>query len=135
MRYLYDKKRLKIFLSMALIASMLCSNVAFAETQVETVTYKGKAIKCTLDCDWNLVDNDRATAKTNWYGKDGYEVKVTLYSCQDHVDTFHKIATDYGEKGAVAMGSKAGVWEFKSIHGVRNVSTKKNETVCTLTDW
>lgn len=129
------KKGLRTVLSMALAASMLCSNVAMAETQVETVTYGGKDVKCTLDCDWNLTSNDNATAKTNWTGKGGYQVKVILYSRQDNVDDFRKMASDYGTNGAVAKGSKAGVWEFKSKHYVHNNSTGKDKELCQLIDW
>ena len=129
------KKGLRTVLSMALAASMLCSNVAMAETQVEIVTYGGKDVKCTLDCDWHYSANDNATAKTNWTGKGGYQVKVILYSRQDNVDDFRKMASDYGTNGAVAKGSKAGVWEFRSKHYVHNNSTGSNSKVCQLTDW
>ncbi len=82
------KKGLRTLLSMALAASMLCSNVAMAESQVETVTYGGKDVKCTLVCDWSLFSNDSATAKTNWTGKGGYQVKVILYSRQEMLMIF-----------------------------------------------
>lgn len=129
------KKRVKIFLSMALIASMLCSNVAFAKNKVETVSYSGTSVKCTLNCVWSDSGNDSATAKTNWTGKQGYQVKVMLYVRNTRSEGFKFVDKDYGRNGAVATCSKAGVYEYESVHAVHNNANNSEKKLCTIIDW
>ena len=129
------KRVFSFFLSMALVMSMLFSSEAFAQSQVETATYSGNVITCSLNCDFYVNSNDRATAKSIWNGKSGYQVSVALYQCQNVRDSYHKVDTDYGDIGARAIGSVSGVWKYKSEHGVRNNRNSKISRVCELTDW
>lgn len=129
------KKKLSTLLSLALFMSMLFPNVSFAQSQTETATFSGHPIKCSLVCDFYPIANDKATAKSTWDGKKGYQVSVVLYQCQNAVDSYHKIDTDFGDIGAKTIGSVSGVWKFKSVHGARKNGQSNITNVCELTDW
>lgn len=129
------KKVFSLFLSMALVVPMLFSSEVFAQSQVETATYSGHVIKCSLNCTFYVNSNDRATAKSTWDGKSGYQVRVALYQCKNIADPYRIVDTDCGDIGAKAIGSVSGVWKYKSEHGARKNGTDKISTVCELTDW
>lgn len=127
----------KIIFVLVLMVSVLLNGFtqANAETQTAAPTWSGYAISCYLSVDWNLFSSDNATAKTNWSGKSGYQVKVKLLYTQDNADEYHTIDTDYGDKTALVKAAKSGVWTYKSYHAVYNKKTKDAKRVCTLNDW
>ena len=125
------KKRI---VPLLMVMSLIFSNVASAESQNEVVTYSGHDIQCSLVCNFSLRYNDKATAKTNWAGKKEFRVEVNLYQCQSAVSKYKLIDKDYGDRGAVAKGSVAGVWKFKSKHYVANPKHAMQKKQCTLTD-
>lgn len=131
------KKGIKMVLAGVIMAGVLSNSgsAAFAQSQAENATYSGHQLECTLTTSWSLIGNDSATAKTYMKKWNGYQAKVKLLQCQNAVDSYHLLDTDFGDTTAVVKGVKKGGWKFKSYHSVYNKAKIDATRVCTLTDW
>lgn len=131
------KKGIKMVLAGVIMAGVLSNSgsAAFAQTKTAVETYSGHKINCTLSVSWSLTGNDCATAKSYMSRWKGYQAKVKLLQCQNAFDDYYPMDTDFGDTTAVVIGSKKGVWKFKSYHAVYNKAKNDAKRVCTLTDW
>ena len=135
MRVKRNTKITKNVLALALIASVLCSSVASAETQSGKSHKYGKDIKYSLDCDFSLMNEDKATAITQWDGKDKYTVKTVLFYSLSMQGEYRKISTSTHKTKAKATGATTGVWTFLSKHYVCDNAHDTTVKLCEYTDW
>lgn len=125
----------KIGILMLTLAMFLGTTAyASAEYEKQNSTYNGHTITSILNCDFSLFGNDRGTATTSWNGMKGYNVSVILFSQANIASKYKALSSTKGHEKAVATGSKAGVWQFKSQHYVWDKNGEKHN-VCVMTDW
>lgn len=130
--------KLKRTLATSILTALVVAgntSTAFAQSTTELASYSGNEIECTLNTSWVFCGTDTATAKSNWKGMKGYQVKVKLQQCQNAFDSYHTLDTDYGDKTAIVKGAKIGVWKFRSFHAAYSKSKKSAKRVHTMTDW
>lgn len=131
-----SKKFIAIFIAMLTMVMSVC--VVLADSQNETATRYGIAVKCTLNCTFNTFANDRAKAKTSWDGKSNYAVVTMLYSRDNILSSYkmHDCVAGYTE--AEVSASVGGAWDFKSTHYATSIDMNNFDELsplCTLTDW
>ena len=119
----------------SLILTLSASNMVFAKTQSAQNTYSGHIVTSSLECNFELFGFDKGTAKTNWDGMKGYGVEARIYYRPNLASDYIRLDKDYGDRGALVIGSKKGVWDFKSNHYVKNNKKSKTQKILTLTDW
>lgn len=129
------RKLAKRIVPFVLVFSIMCSSAVWAEEQSGSVVQYEKTISYSLNCKFSLLNNDKATAKTSWKGKDGYQVRALLYWCENAFSNYKKVGISMDKTSAKVTGSKPGVWKFKSKHSVYNDSTKGTKLLSTYTDW
>lgn len=121
-------------LMLTLVMFLGTTAYASAEYEKQNSTYNGHTITSILNCDFSLFGNDRGTATTSWNGMKGYNVSVILFSQANIASKYKALSSTKGHEKAVATGSKAGVWQFKSQHYVWDKKGEKHN-VCVMTDW
>ncbi|GED25844.1 hypothetical protein BAG01nite_19460 [Brevibacillus agri] len=118
----------------ATLALLTAANSAYAETQTDTLQYKDLRADIKLDVDWNLLDEDKAEAETDFINPNNSNyVAVRLEMWKDDSGVSGS-KYDRDKSLAECRYTYAGAEYFKSRHSIDSSDRKKELVVDTFSD-